>query len=153
MPTLRRPTSRRTFLRRSAQAAGALTIAFYVGPLAAEDEAPPVAPKPLPDPNAFLKFAPDGTVTIELAHSEMGQGMWTGLVMLIAEELSLDWSKITVEHAPAAAAYAHPFFGMQMTGGSTTTAGEFDRYRQVGAVARTLLVQAAAERWKVPASS
>jgi isoquinoline 1-oxidoreductase beta subunit len=152
MATLR-PIDRRTFLRRSAQAAGALTIAFYVGPLAAEDEAPPVAPKPLPDPNAFLRFAPDGTVTIELAHSEMGQGMWTGLVMLIAEELSLDWSKITVEHAPAAAAYAHPFFGMQMTGGSTTTAGEFDRYRQVGAVARTLLVQAAAERWKVPASS
>lgn len=152
MATLR-PIDRRTFLRRSAQAAGALTIAFYVGPLAAEDETPPVAPKPLPDPNAFLRIAPDGTVTIQLAHSEMGQGMLTGLVMLIAEELSLDWSKITVEHAPAAAAYAHPLFGMQMTGGSTSTAGEFDRYRQVGAVARTLLVQAAAERWKVPASS
>jgi isoquinoline 1-oxidoreductase subunit beta len=147
------PTSRRTFLRRGVQAAGVLTIAFYVGPLAAEEQAPPVAPKPLPDPNAFLHFAPDGAVTIELAHAEMGQGMWTGLVMLIAEELSLDWSKIRVEHAPAAAAYAHPLFGMQMTGGSTTTAGEFDRYRQVGALARTLLVQAAAERWQVPAAS
>src|SRR5262245_26979251 len=145
MATLQKTIDRRTFLRRSAQAAGVLTIAFYLGPLRAADEAPPVAPKPLPDPNAFLRFGKDGSVTIEIAHSEMGQGMWTGLVMLIAEELDLDWSKITVEHAPAAPVYAHPFFGMQMTGGSTSTAGEFDRYRQVGAVARTLLVQAAAE--------
>jgi isoquinoline 1-oxidoreductase beta subunit len=65
----------------------------------------------LPDPNAFLRIAPDGTVTVVLAHSEMGQGMWTGLVVLLAEELDLDWSKLQVEHAPVAAAYAHPFFG------------------------------------------
>src|SRR5678816_3853602 len=148
MATLR-PIDRRTFLRRSAQAAGALTIAFYVGPLAAEDEAPPVAPKPLPDPNAFLRFAPDGTVTIELAHSEMGQGMWTGLVMLVAEELDLDWSKVRVEHAPAAPAYAHTAFGMQMTGGSTSTWESFDQLRQAGATARALLIAAAAANWNV----
>jgi hypothetical protein len=106
----------------------------------------------LPDPNAFLRIAPDGTVTVVLAHSEMGQGMWTGLVVLLAEELDLDWSKLHVEHAPVAAAYAHPFFGMQMTGGSTSIASEFDRYRQVGAMARTLLVQAAAQKWNVPAA-
>jgi isoquinoline 1-oxidoreductase beta subunit len=143
---------RRQFLRTSAQAAGALTIAFYAGPLPLEaEEAPPTA-KPLPDPNAFLRIAPDGTVTVLLAHSEMGQGMWTGLVMLVAEELDLDWSKVRVEHAPAADAYAHTAYGIQMTGGSTSIASEFDRYRQVGALARTLLVQAAAQKWNVPAA-
>ena len=142
---------RREFLRASGQMAGALTIAFYVGPIAADaQEGPPAAPKPLPDPNAFLRIAPDGTVTVLLAHSEMGQGMWTGLVMLLAEELDLDWSKLRVEHAPAAPAYAHTAFGMQMTGGSTSIASEFDRYRQVGALARALLVQAAAQKWNVP---
>jgi isoquinoline 1-oxidoreductase beta subunit len=144
-------TSRRTFLRASVQTAGGLTIAFYVGPVPlAAQEGPAAAPKPLPDPNAFLRIAPDGTVTVVLAHAEMGQGIWTGLVMLLAEELDLDWPKLKVEHAPVAAAYAHPFFGIQMTGGSTTIAGEFDRYRQVGAMARTLLVQAAAQKWNVP---
>ena len=144
---------RRQFLRTSAQAAGALTIAFYAGPLPLDaQEAPPAGAKPLPDPNAFLRIAPDGTATVLLAHSEMGQGMWTGLVMLIAEELDLDWSKLRVEHAPAAAAYAHTAFGMQMTGGSTSVASEFDRYRQVGALARTLLVEAAAQKWNVPAA-
>ena len=140
---------RRQFLRASGQMAGALTIAFYAGPLAAQ-EGPPAAAKPLPDPNAFLRIAPDGTLTVLLAHSEMGQGMWTGLVMLLAEELDLDWSKLRVEHAPAAPAYAHTAFGIQMTGGSTSIASEFDRYRQVGALARTLLVQAAAQKWSVP---
>jgi isoquinoline 1-oxidoreductase beta subunit len=144
---------RRQFLRTSAQAAGALTIAFYAGPLPLDaQEAPPAGAKPLPDPNAFLRIAPDGTATVLLAHSEMGQGMWTGLVMLIAEELDFDWSKLRVEHAPAAPAYAHTAYGMQMTGGSTSVASEFDRYRQVGALARTLLVQAAAQKWSVPAA-
>jgi isoquinoline 1-oxidoreductase beta subunit len=144
---------RRAFLRATGQAAGALTIAFHAGsrPLDAQ-EAPPAAARPLPDPNAFLRIVADGTVTVRLAHSEMGQGIWTGLVMLIAEELDLDWSKVRVEHAPAAAPYAHTAFGMQMTGGSTSIASEFDRYRQVGALARTLLVQAAAQKWSVPAA-
>jgi isoquinoline 1-oxidoreductase beta subunit len=143
---------RRQFLRTSAQAAGALTIAFYAGPLPLDGQEAPSAAKPLPDPNAFLRIAPDGMATVLLAHSEMGQGMWTGLVMLIAEELDLDWSKLRVEHAPAAPAYAHTAFGMQMTGGSTSIASEFDRYRQVGALARTLLIQAAAQKWNVPAA-
>src|SRR5262245_18326565 len=141
---------RREFLRTSAQLAGGLTIAFYAGPLAAEATQARGAAKPLPDPNAFLRIAPDGTTTVVLAHSEMGQGMWTGLVMLLAEELDLDWSKVRVEHAPAAPAYAHTAFGMQMTGGSTSISSEFDRYRQVGALARTLLLQAAAATWSVP---
>jgi isoquinoline 1-oxidoreductase subunit beta len=91
-------------------------------------------------------------VTVLLAHSEMGQGIWTALPMLIAEELDADWSRIKVEHAPAGQAYAHTMFGMQMTGGSTSTWTEFDRYRQAGAAARAMLVQAAATRFGVPVS-
>ena len=83
----------------------------------------------------------------------MGQGIWTSLAMLIAEEMDCDWSKIRVEHAPAAPAYAHTAYGLQMTGGSTTSWSEFDRYRTVGAMAREMLVRAAADRWKVRSRS
>ena len=137
---------RRSFLKVSATAASGLVIAFYVPPAGAQPPKPPA----LPDPNAFLRIADDDTVTILLAHSEMGQGIWTTLAMLVGEELSLDWAKVRIEHAPAAPAYAHTAFGMQATGGSTTSWSEFDRYRQVGALARQLLVQAAAQRWGVP---
>src|SRR6185436_16095666 len=82
----------------------------------------------------------------------MGQGIWTTLPMLIAEELDADWSRIRVEHAPAAPVYAHAVFGMQMTGGSSSTWSEFDRYRQAGAVARDMLVRAAAQRFHVKAA-
>src|SRR5688500_11676063 len=140
---------RRRFLQTSAQAAAGLTIAFHVSWESAAQE--PEKPKPLPDPNAFLRIAPDDTVTVLLAHSEMGQGMWTGLAMLVAEELDLDWSKLRVEHAPAAPEYAHTAYGAQMTGGSTSVSSEFDRYRQVGALARTLLVQAEVEPWSLQA--
>jgi len=139
--------SRRTFLRTSLVSGAGLVIAFHVPGKARA--AAPAAEKPLPPPNAFLRIAPDGTVTILLAHSEMGQGIWTGLAMLVAEELRCDWSKVKVEHAPAAPVYAHTAYGMQMTGGSSTTWSEFDRYRSVGAMARDMLVRAAAERWKV----
>src|SRR5258708_11652754 len=100
------------------------------------------------DPNAFVRVAPDESVTVLLAHSEMGQGIWTGLSMMIAEELDCDWSRIRVEHGPAAPVYAHTAFGFQMTGGSSTTWSEFERYRTVGAMAREMLVRAAAARWK-----
>ena len=140
-------TSRRDFLRGSAAAAGGLAIAFHFGGGAARAAAPAPA-KPLPVANAFLRIGADDSVTVVLAHSEMGQGIWTGLAMLIAEELECDWAKVRCEHAPAAPVYGHPFFGMQMTGGSSTTFGEMDRYRQVGAVAKDMLLRAAAARWK-----
>ena len=136
-----------TLTRRELLVSGAgLLIAFQVprkGRAAQMDKTPTV------DPNAFVRVAPDESVTVLLAHSEMGQGIWTTLAMLIAEELDCDWSKIRVEHAPAAPAYAHTVYGIQMTGGSTTTMSEFDRYRTVGAMAREMLVRAAADRWKV----
>ncbi len=136
------PLSRRELLFSGA----GLVIAFYVP---RKGRAAALEKKAAVDPNAFVRIAPDDSVTVILAHSEMGQGVWTTLAMLIAEELECDWSKIRVEHAPAAPVYAHTAFGIQMTGGSTTTWSEFDRYRTVGAMARDMLVRAAAAKWKV----
>ena len=105
-------------------------------------------------PNAFLRIGNDNSVTVLLGHSEMGQGIWTGLTLLIAEELDADWSKIRVEHSPASAKdYGLAGFGgMQITGGSTSTWMEFDRYRQAGAAARLMLIEAAAKRFNVAPS-
>lgn len=140
-------SSRRDFLKTTALAGGSLVIAFVVPSANRFAMAQAVdTPATAFVPNAFLSIAADDSVTVLLAHSEMGQGIWTTLPMLIAEELDADWGKLRVEHAPAAPAYAHAMFGMQMTGGSSTTSSEFDRYRQAGAMARALLVQAAATR-------
>ena len=130
-----------------------LVIAFVV-PRRAEAmlAGPPSKKKPLPPPNAFLRIGSDESITILLAHSEMGQGIWTTLPLLVAEELDCDWTRIRAEHAPAAPVYAHTVMGMQMTGGSTTTWSEFERYRTVGAAARQMLLRAAAEEWKTDAA-
>ncbi len=146
--------SRRTFLKASALVGGGLVIAFVVPGgkrLAFAQEAPAAAPALTP--NAFLRIGADDSISVLLAHSEMGQGIWTTLPMLVAEELDADWSKFQVAHAPAAPVYFSSVFGMQGTGGSTTTWSEFDRYRQVGATARAMLVQAAAARFGVEASA
>jgi len=141
------PISRREILRSGA----GLVIAFHVSRRGRAAEMAPEKPKT--DPNAFVRIAPDDSVTVLLAHSEMGQGIWTCLAMLIAEELDCDWTKVRVEHAPSAPAYAHPLFGMMATGGSTSTRAEFERYRQVGAMARDMLVRAAAAKWKTDAKT
>ena len=86
-------------------------------------------PRAAISPNAFLKVGADDSVTVLLSHSEMGQGVWTTLPLLVAEELDCDWSKVKVEHAPANAVYAHTAFGIQLTGGSSSTWSEFERYR------------------------
>ena len=143
--TATKDPSRRDFLRTGALVGGGLVVAFVV-PGARRVLAERPGNRPPPAPNAFLRVGADDSVTVFLAHSEMGQGIWTALPMLIAEELDADWSKVKVEHAPAAPVYAHTAFGMQMTGGSTSTWSEFERYRQAGATARALLVAAAAER-------
>ena len=143
--------SRRDFLKAGTLLGGGLVIGFVVpgAKRFAQAAAPAAAAGKLPQPNAFLRIAADDSVTVQIAHSEMGQGIWTTLPMLIAEELDADWSRMKVEHAPAAPAYAHTMFGMQMTGGSSSTWSEFERYRQAGAMARALLVQAAAQRFGV----
>jgi len=143
--------NRRELLRNAVASTAGLVVAFQV-PRALRVAEAAGAPPP-PPATAFLRIGTDDSVTVLLAHSEMGQGIWTGLAMLIAEELECDWSKVRSEHAPAAPVYAHPAFGIQMTGGSSTTWSEFDRYRTVGATARDMLVRAAAARWKVPVAS
>jgi isoquinoline 1-oxidoreductase beta subunit len=147
--------SRRDFLKTSA-ISGGLVVAFMMpgAKRFALAQAPAVEAQAAAGfSQAFLRIASDDSITVLSAHSEMGQGIWTTLPMLIAEELDADWSRIRVEHAPAAAVYNSPVFGMQGTGGSTTTSSEFERYRQAGAAARAMLMQAAAERFGVPVSA
>jgi isoquinoline 1-oxidoreductase beta subunit len=152
MTTETTTTSRRGFLKTGAMLGGGLLIAFSVpgarrlsamGTAAADGGAAVFVP------NAFLSIGADDSIKIILAHVEMGQGVWTTLAMLIAEELDADWNKIKVEHSPAGQPYVHTAFGLQITGGSSTTWSEFDRYRQAGAVARSMLVEAAAKQMGV----
>lgn len=146
-------TSRRTFLKATGAVSGGLVIGFNlaVGNRIAAAQAPQAAS--LNQPNAFLRIARDGTVTVQVKHLEFGQGVMTSLPMLVAEELGCEFSKVRAELAPAAPQYAHTVFGMQMTGGSTSVANSWEQLRTVGAMARMMLVTAAANRWKVKAAS
>jgi isoquinoline 1-oxidoreductase beta subunit len=105
------------------------------------------------EPNAFVRIAPDNTVTVIVKHLEMGQGTYTGLPTLVAEELDADWAQIRVEGAPAdAKRYNNLFWGeAQGTGGSTALANSYEQLRKAGATARAMLVTAAANKWRVPA--
>jgi isoquinoline 1-oxidoreductase beta subunit len=138
---------RRDFLKTGAAISGGLLLNLYVpdwGPArGAESAGQPVAL------NAFVHIGSDDIVTVISNHSEMGQGIYTSLPMLIAEELEADWSKIRVQSSPVAAVYNHTVFGIMMTGGSTTTNSEYDRFRKMGAMARVMLVDAAAQEWGV----
>ncbi|MES2264459.1 MAG: xanthine dehydrogenase family protein molybdopterin-binding subunit [Pseudomonadota bacterium] len=140
--------SRRSFMKAGAVAGGGLVLGFMVGGGNRFAQAAD-APKAVSEPNAFLRIAPDNTVTVQVNRLEFGQGVQTSLPMLIAEELDADWSQMRGELAPAADAYKDPAFGIQMTGGSGTIAHSFIQYREIGARARAMLVAAAAEQWKV----
>ena len=140
--------SRRNFLKSSALAGGGLILGVHISGLrnsvrAADQPASTVAL------NAFVRIAPDETVTVVVNHSELGQGPYTSIPMVVAEELDADWSKVRYEPAPVDPAYNHTIFGMQMTGGSTSTWTEWERMRKAGAAARQMLIAAAAETWKV----
>src|SRR5437016_2906654 len=117
--------ARRDFLKTTAAAAGGLCIAAYVPELAARPVSNALANATVFAPNAFVRIAADESVTVIANHSEMGQGIYTSLPMLLNEELQADWSRIKVEAAPVDAACNHTVFGMQMTGGSTTTPSEW----------------------------
>ena len=145
-------TNRRQFLKATTAATGGLTIGFTLpgGNRLAQAQAPQ-APN-LNVPNAFLKIAKDGSVTVQVKHLEFGQGVMTSLPMLVAEELACDWTKVRAELAPAAPVYAHTTFGMQMTGGSSSVINSWVQLRTVGAMARTMLISAAANQWKVDAA-
>jgi isoquinoline 1-oxidoreductase beta subunit len=144
-----RGASRRGFLKAGTLATGGLVLGFVLpagGRLArAADAAKPAVYAP----NAFLRVAPDNTVTVIVNRLEFGQGVHTALPMLIADELDADWRQMRAELAPAADVYKDPVAGIQMTGGSGTIAHSFTQYREVGARARAMLVQAAAGKWNV----
>src|SRR5690606_25872145 len=119
---------RRDFLRATGVAGSGLMLAIALpdggsgiaGRVAhAQDQGPDKRPFVYP-PTAFVRIAPDDTVTVLINKLEFGQGVLTSMAMLIAEELDCDWTRVRAEHAPAAQVYAHTQFGIQMTGGSTS---------------------------------
>ena len=138
-------TSRRSFLKTSATATGGLLMAVNLpGTLGQAMAAGTVS-----TPNAWVHIADDNTITILSAHSEMGQGVHTSMPMLVAEELNVDLSQIKVVDAPPGAAYVNALLGAQITGGSTSVRGSWEKLRVAGAQVREMLVSAAAAEWKV----
>jgi isoquinoline 1-oxidoreductase beta subunit len=144
------PLSRRDFLKSGAAASGGLVIALHFSPLA-PSEALLAAGTAEFAPNAFVRVGADGAVTVIIGKAEMGQGVYTSLPMILAEELDADWTRVRCEFAPVDPAYNHTVFGIQMTGGSTSVWSSFDQFRKAGAAARAMLVEAAAQEWGVPA--
>ncbi len=150
---------RRVFLKATAAAGAGLTLGIWSGTAAAQASGPGKTVGGAAaggfEPNAFLTIGIDNTVTVYVKHLEMGQGTYTGLPTLVAEELDCAWSQIRATGAPAdASRYANLFWGTaQGTGGSTAIANSFEQYRQAGAAARAMLVAAAAKQWNVPPES
>ncbi|WP_238368343.1 xanthine dehydrogenase family protein molybdopterin-binding subunit [Mesobacterium pallidum] len=139
--------TRRGFLAASAATAGTLVIgALPDGALASDTASGPAGFTP------FVRIDADGRITVVVKHFEMGQGTSTGLPTLVAEELNADLSEILVEFAPVDSAYNNLFLGAQLTGGSTAMANSYMQYRQAGAAARDVLLQAAANEWGVDAA-
>jgi len=139
--------TRRDFVRVTALAGGGLLLGVYGCDGMGGGEALPVGTL---EPNAFLRLDPDGTITVISKHLEMGQGTYTGLATLVAEEMDADWNRVRVVAAPAdVERYANLLFGIQGTGGSSAIANSFEQYRRAGATARHMLVSAAQSRWGV----
>ena len=145
--------SRRTLL--TSGLAGGLLLAFHV-PVRAFNE--PVQP---PDdtagkfaPNAFIRIDHSGKTTLIMPQVEMGQGTYTSISMILAEELDTDFAQVVVEHAPASdKLYGNPVFGIQVTGNSNSVRAFWKPLRNAGASARAMLVQAAAQQWQVEPAS
>ncbi len=144
--------SRRDFLRLGATATGVLALGFAapaVGRFGAT-EAVEISNFAVKWPPAsFVRIDEDETITIVSSKGEMGQGIYTGLAMLLAEELECDWSKIKVESAPVNEVYNTTVYPAQITGGSSSIRTSFDQYRIIGASARRMLIAAAANQWGV----
>ena len=146
--------TRRDFVKAAAAAGAGLTLAVYFQGCG---NGAPQAPDGVFAPDAFLRLSPDGTVTVVIGRSEMGQGASTGLAMILADELDADWARVQFIQGPAARAYyiALPTsaFPLQITGASTSIRNSWASMRQAGATARAMLVAAAAARWGVPVAA
>ena len=146
--------NRRAFLVRSALAGGGLLVGFHLPAmrrLAAQPLVNPAAEQPA-EVNAWIVIQPDDSVVIRVARSEMGQGVFTALPMLVAEELDCDWGRVRAEYVSANANLRRDnVYGSMSTGGSRSVRGSQEYLRTAGAMTRELLVVAAARRWGVPA--
>ena len=137
--------------------AGGLVLAFQ-WPLRAapvnEPEQPPDHPDGQFAPNAFIRIDNAGKTTLVIPQAEMGQGVYTAIAMILAEELDADFAQVVIEHAPASdKLYANPLFGIQVTGNSNSIRSFWDKLREAGAAARAMLIAAAAAQWQVDAAS
>jgi len=153
------PVSRRGFMRGLSGLGAGLVIGVRLGAAADEQRSGAAsimrgdAAAETIDATGFIRIGNDDTVTVMIKHLEMGQGPYTGLCTLVAEELDADWAQMRAQGAPSnAALYKNFAFGMQGTGGSTAIANSYEQMRKAGATARALLVAAAGQRWSVPAS-
>jgi len=150
--------SRRDFLKTSAAVTTGLVVAFTLPmglgkyALAQSAVSPNTDFKSAALPNAFIKISPDNSIRLIINKLEMGQGVNTSLAQLIAEELECDWQQISCESAPVAPVYNATFMPMQMAGGSSSVISSWEQLRTAGAMAREMLIAAAAQKWSVPAS-
>src|SRR5438132_3076246 len=143
--------SRRTFLKAGVAAGGGFVLGFGLPAWLGDATA---AGSSTFAPDAFIRIGTDGSVTLTMPYVEMGQGTYTSIPMLIAEELEVDLKQVRLEHAPPnERLYANPLLGVQATGNSNAIRGSWQSLRQAGAIARTLLVSAAAKRWNVDPAS
>ena len=138
--------SRRNFIKSAGAVAGGLIIGFHWPQNSRFAQA---AETTEADINAWLRIGTDDSITVMIAHSEMGQGVYTSLPMLVAEELEADWSQIQIATSPIGGVYNNPIFGMQVTGGSTTIRSRWQMLRTAGAAAKEMLIEAAAQQWQV----
>tara|TARA_B100000768_G_scaffold119551_1_gene110594 strand:- start:327 stop:2489 length:2163 start_codon:yes stop_codon:yes gene_type:complete len=147
------PISRRSFIKKTISMGAGMTLSVSTPVIASSKPFEEIGKKDHLTANAFVSVSADNSVTIKIKHIEFGQGTFTGLATLAAEEMDADWDQIVAESAPANKdLYSNLFFGSQATGGSTAIANSYIQMREAGAVARHMLVAAAAERWSVPIS-
>jgi isoquinoline 1-oxidoreductase subunit beta len=146
--TMTTPIGRRSFLRVSALAGGGMLLSAYIDPAELLAQAQQTPPPAVLTPNAFIRIAPDGIVTITAKNPEIGQGIKVMLPMLIAEELDVPWKNVRIAQGDV----DYTKYGVQVAGGSTATPTNWLPMRQVGAAGRAMLVAAAAQTWNVPAS-
>jgi len=143
--------SRREFVSVLTAAGGSLLLGYRVGE---GQRVASVASAPGFAPNAFIRIAPDGSITLFMPQAEMGQGTHTSMSMLLAEELEVTPEQVRLEHAPPDdKLYANPLFGEQITGASSSIRMFYEPLRRAGATARAMLIAAAAASWNVDAAS